>query len=310
MQIVTKVELKYIQTIAQAGSLSRAAATLYVSQPYLSKILREVEDEYKVTLFDRSKRPLQPTPAGEILLRYADELSRLDEKLMADLYELRSDRKHVLRFGINQNRFARIAPKVLPLIKLKYPDFDVIVFERRFADIMTMLDVGDIDIGVVSSANFPAKLTHEVIGQERFLFVLPPKHRLGTPEAKGNLINPSPLPQNIIEEIQDEVFIMVSPELGLGRFLEKNIFFVRKHDKSKFMYTGGMSTAYELSLQGLGCSIVTEPFISVSEDTKEAYFYSIGDPPLEWTQLAVYSKDFIITPEARYFLDIVKQNLN
>lgn len=301
--------LEYLKIIAEEGSLSRAAARLYVSQPYLSKVLKEIEDQYKVTLFDRSKRPLQPTLAGKKFLQYADESLKLEEKLTAELYELRADKKHVLRFGINQNRFARIAPKVIPLIKKRYPDFDIIVFERRFADIMEMLDNGDIDIGIVSSGKFSNRFSQEVVGQEKFFLVLPPNHRLGQPEVKGNFKNPVPLPREIQDEIKKEVIIMVSPDLGLGRFLEKTIPFVREHDKTKFLYTSGMGIAYELSLQGLGCSIITEPFLSLSEDTKEAFFYTIGEPPLEWTQLAVYSKDFIISPEARYFLDIIKQNL-
>lgn len=63
--------LKYILAIEQYGSMSEAAANLYVSQPYLSKTLKAVEDEYHFTIFKRTNTGLTPTLQGHYFLDMA-----------------------------------------------------------------------------------------------------------------------------------------------------------------------------------------------------------------------------------------------
>ena len=61
----------YIRTIAQEGSITAAAKKLYISQPSLSQMLKQVEAELGVSLFDRSVSPFRPTFAGEKYLQTA-----------------------------------------------------------------------------------------------------------------------------------------------------------------------------------------------------------------------------------------------
>ena len=58
-------QAQYIKTIAECGSVTAAAKKLFVSQPSLSQMLRQVEQEIGLPLFDRSVSPLRPTYAGE-----------------------------------------------------------------------------------------------------------------------------------------------------------------------------------------------------------------------------------------------------
>ena len=64
---------KYIKTIAQYHSFSKAAQVLYVSQPALSRFVKKVEDELGVTLFDRDTIPLRLTLAGQRYLEYVEQ---------------------------------------------------------------------------------------------------------------------------------------------------------------------------------------------------------------------------------------------
>ena len=67
---------KYIKTIAQYHSFSKAAQVLYVSQPALSRFVKKVEDELGVTLFDRDTIPLRLTLAGQRYLEYVERIFR------------------------------------------------------------------------------------------------------------------------------------------------------------------------------------------------------------------------------------------
>ena len=61
-------QARYIQTIAQEGSITAAARKLYISQPSLSQMLKQVEAELGAALFDRSVSPVHLTLAGEACL--------------------------------------------------------------------------------------------------------------------------------------------------------------------------------------------------------------------------------------------------
>lgn len=72
--------LSYLVAIETYGSISEAAKRLYVSQPYLSKILHDIEEEYRVTIFTRGKNGMQPTEKGRLFLDMAKELIQDSER--------------------------------------------------------------------------------------------------------------------------------------------------------------------------------------------------------------------------------------
>ena len=84
---------KYIKTIAQCHSFSKAAQILYISQPALSRFVKKVEDELGVSLFDRDTIPLGLTPAGERYLEYLDQFQSLEQ--------VRARHKE-MKYGINK----------------------------------------------------------------------------------------------------------------------------------------------------------------------------------------------------------------
>lgn len=73
--------LRYFVGIVDAGSLSRAATTLFVAQPALSQQMAELEQALGVPLLHRSARGVRPTPAGDVLYREAQAILRHVEKL-------------------------------------------------------------------------------------------------------------------------------------------------------------------------------------------------------------------------------------
>ena len=79
---MTLQQLHYIITISEAGSLSRAAEMLYVSQPSLSSAVKELERETGITIFYRSGRGVTPTADGAEFLLYARQLYQQYESLL------------------------------------------------------------------------------------------------------------------------------------------------------------------------------------------------------------------------------------
>ena len=82
-------EIEYVIVIAQEKTLSKAADRLFVSQPALSRFLLKLEDELGLPLFERRKRQLIPTYAGELYLATARSILQLQQKLEKELDALK-----------------------------------------------------------------------------------------------------------------------------------------------------------------------------------------------------------------------------
>jgi DNA-binding transcriptional LysR family regulator len=74
--------LKYIVAVAETSNFTRAAERLFLAQPSLSKQIRDLEEEIKFPIFDRSRDGVRITPAGEMVLAYARETLRTREELV------------------------------------------------------------------------------------------------------------------------------------------------------------------------------------------------------------------------------------
>ena len=104
----------YIQTIAREGGVTAAAKKLYISQPSLSQMLRQIESELGVPLFERGSLPLRPTYAGERYLHAAQVILSANEALENELREIRQENGGRLRLGISMQRSPTCCPGCCP----------------------------------------------------------------------------------------------------------------------------------------------------------------------------------------------------
>ena len=81
--------MQYIYQVYQAGSFTKAAEKLYLTQPALSMAVRQEEKNLGAALFDRSRRPLTLTQAGEAYIRAVEQLKYLESDLSRELEDLR-----------------------------------------------------------------------------------------------------------------------------------------------------------------------------------------------------------------------------
>ena len=100
------LHLKYVISIAENGSINKAAEELHVAQPNLSRVVREMEGELGIRFFHRSSRGMLLTPDGELFVNQARKiLEQVDE--MESLYKERKAGK--LRFSISVPRASYIS---------------------------------------------------------------------------------------------------------------------------------------------------------------------------------------------------------
>ncbi len=144
-------QLESFLRVAEAGSVSRAADTLYLTQPGVTKQIRALERELDVVLFDRTRRGMQLTPAGHALLDYARRSLGLLEECREVLQDLESgvSGRLVLGAGVTTSIFH--LPRWLRAFQGEHPGVDVVVRTGRSREVAALVLAREIDLGLITS---------------------------------------------------------------------------------------------------------------------------------------------------------------
>jgi DNA-binding transcriptional LysR family regulator len=100
---MTIQQLFYAITITESGSMNRAAETLYITQPSLTKAIKELENELGFSIFVRSGKGMLLTPEGREFIIYAKQVSQQYE-ILKDRFSSSAERKR--RFGISTQHYS------------------------------------------------------------------------------------------------------------------------------------------------------------------------------------------------------------
>lgn len=120
---------QYFITIAREKNISRAARSLYISQPTLSRFLTGLEKELGTPLFIRNNGILSPTPAGELFFQYITGLKGMESRFSNDLSSLLLPQKQTLRIGAGSITSPFLPEKVFPILHREYPDVELSLTE-------------------------------------------------------------------------------------------------------------------------------------------------------------------------------------
>src|SRR5215469_14577336 len=167
--------LRYFVTAAEELNFSRAAARLRVSQPPLSRQIKDLEDEIGAPLFDRGKRKLQLTPAGDLFLREAKEILAQSERAVRATRAIGRGKSGDLTIGFLSPLGGICIPPALRALLQRYPLVDVSVVEMAPRKQVDALLAHRIDLGIVPAieARHEKELALESVVKVALLAALP-----------------------------------------------------------------------------------------------------------------------------------------
>ncbi len=142
------VQLKYFQAVCQFQTVSEAAEYLYISQPSLSNAIKDLENEFGVTLFRRHHRGMTLTEEGQILYRESKELLERCDQLTNLMKDLGSKRK-ILRLGIPPMIGSLILPRVYGDFVLNNQDIVIKPVEYGRQELVKKLEEGLLDMVIL-----------------------------------------------------------------------------------------------------------------------------------------------------------------
>lgn len=168
--------LAFIKTV-ELGSFSKAAAAVRYSQPAVSKMVKDLEEELGVMLIERGKGGLKLTSEGETLLPYirsiCEDCDRLTQKL-TDMHQLRSG---LIRIGAFASVTTYYLPDVIKSFNVDYPNVDFEMLSGDYKEIENWIVEGRVDCGIV-----PLPLSEELdtvfLYRDKYMAILPKGHPL------------------------------------------------------------------------------------------------------------------------------------
>jgi len=178
MKSITLTQLSYILAVFQTRNFGLAAKACFISQPTLSMQIQKLEDDLGVTLFDRSKKPVEPTAIGRKIIEQAQialqEVHKIEELIKAEKGEISGS----FKLGV----IPTLAPYLLPLFLEKfttnYPDVKVIVEEMQTQQVIQRLREDKLDAGMVVTPLHYKGVIERPIFNEPFLVYLSSGHPL------------------------------------------------------------------------------------------------------------------------------------
>lgn len=111
---MTLKQLRYITVVAETGNITEAAKKLFIAQPSLTASIQELEKEYDITIFRRSKRGIEITPEGEEFLGYARQVLE-QTNLIEERYSSGNTGKH--RFSVSSQHYSFVVESFVELLK-------------------------------------------------------------------------------------------------------------------------------------------------------------------------------------------------
>ncbi len=171
-------QLHYFLSLVQAGSFSRAAETIGVTQSTLSAAIQALEAELGVTLIDRTGRRMQLLPAGEDFLTRARNIVALIEELPEHARQAERPLTTRLRMGVIPSIAPFLLPKVLPATAEAFPELQLTVREGLTRSLLESLRSGTLDVALVAHPYDLDEFETAEIGHDPFLLAVRHDHAL------------------------------------------------------------------------------------------------------------------------------------
>jgi len=240
------MDLRHLQTfkaIAEEGSFVQAAERLQYAQSTITLQIQQLEDELGVELFDRQRRKIQLTPAGQMLLIHAQHVLNQLKQMQQDLSDLATGESGTLRIGMVEPVARLYLTDVLRSFRARYPRIHLTIEILSTIRTHEQLMAEQIDLGISTPPPANSGLAFEPLLTETMVLLLPCNHPL---HERASIV---------LSDLCDECLLLTHPPCAYRSAIEQ-AFMARGLPLAASLEIGSLEVIKQAVEQGLGIAIL------------------------------------------------------
>ena len=243
-------QLRYVMTLAQEGSFSRAAEGLGITQPSLSQFIKKLEKELGIELFDRSGRDVCLTDAGRAYLEIGRKTDDLEHQLEGILLDLSTFKRGSIRVGISAHRAMAFMPSIVGAFKKQYPGICLYIVERYRRELIEAAEQGEFDLCLTTLPIEDELFKFETVLIEENVIAIPTNIKV-----KATHDDNRAFPTIDVKQINGIPFAMLNETHLMQRELEKLAKRNKLNLRAEVVCTS-LQTLIEMVKEGIGAAYI------------------------------------------------------
>jgi DNA-binding transcriptional LysR family regulator len=170
--------LKVFDTVARRLSFTKAADELYITQPAVTKHIKQLENHFKLPLFERKGNTVSLTTAGQLLLKHTESLQQISRRLEYEINLLNESHKGSLKLGASTTVFQYVLPPLLARFKSSYKDVQLQMLHANTEHIEQALLRKEIELGVIEGDSKRRDIQYTPFARDEIVLVSSAKNPL------------------------------------------------------------------------------------------------------------------------------------
>ena len=170
--------LQVFHAVAKHLSFTKAAETLFMTQPAVTFQIKQLEEHLSTRLFDRAQGRISLTPAGQVALEYAERILALSAELDTRLKEMSGQAAGPLLIGASMTVGEYVLPQLIGEFKARFPAVVPTLFVGNSEAVQERVAERTLDLGFIEGDSHLSSLASEVCGEDELQVVCAPSHPL------------------------------------------------------------------------------------------------------------------------------------
>lgn len=298
---VTIQQMEAVISLVEEGSFSNAAKKMLLTQPALSKNIKNAEGYLGVRLVNRSNAGISLTPEGKILYNYAQRMVKLRDEAREKILKLYENVGGNIYIGASTIPATYILPRTLCEFRKKHPDIMIYIKTADSEDVMNMVLENEVEIGIIGKKPLNNKLIAQPLWKDRLILAVPTLHRW----RKKKSIT--------WKELLDEPFVVREKGSATRELFESCLKESKSINLSQLNICGelGSSEAIkEAIIAGLGVSVIS--IHAVGRELSQGLLLEV---PLQSCRMErnfylIYKRHFDFRPFHKTFINFLKEDIS
>ncbi len=290
--------LRVFMTVAELEHITRASEELYLSQPAVTKIVQNLEQEVGQKLVERQGRRIALTYAGQVLRTYARRMFSLEREMEEALAALSDIETGEVTLAANPIIGIYLLPSIVASFRARYPCVKINLEILKSRDIIEATVEWHLDFGLVEvdPSELQPGLEYETVAYDELILVVSPHH----PWSELSALKP--------EDVHDGVLILREPGSGIRESIE-HAFAHQGQALTPLLTVPDSEVIKQMAIKGVGATIISAMSVQHELECGELLRIPITGLEIRPRLSMIWREDKQFSPAAEAFRDLLRREI-